>query len=101
MGSDSVVVVDPSGKLPDDRFPVRQIGAVDVVALDRVHERDPGLYAPQPPAIPIAPLQPRQFPLHSYTLPELPRNALGKVQKHPLESHFSDGPGASASPRGE
>jgi acyl-CoA synthetase (AMP-forming)/AMP-acid ligase II len=34
-------------------------------------------------------------------LRELPRNALGKVQKHLLESHFSDGTGASASPRGE
>jgi len=39
--------------------------------------------------------------LRPYTLPELPRNALGKVQKHLLESHFSGGPGASASPRGE
>jgi acyl-CoA synthetase (AMP-forming)/AMP-acid ligase II len=34
-------------------------------------------------------------------VPELPRNALGKVQKHLLVRDFSDGPGASALPRGE
>ena len=38
MGSEPVVILDPSGQLPDDLVGVGEIGAADIVALDRVDE---------------------------------------------------------------
>jgi hypothetical protein len=38
MGCDSVVVVDPARELPDDGVGIGEVGAADVIPLDRVDE---------------------------------------------------------------
>ncbi len=82
-------------------LPDRVWGQRIAAALVLVEGADPAATCEEVAAFAAAHLADYKKPREVRALPDLPRNALGKVQKHLLASHFSGGRGALASPRGE